>query len=75
MVIEGPVKKQNKWGYVKSFFTMKGTKPKEPDEKEGEEDAEVLATRFISFDEGCFLVLQYLPHKPIRNYGLFAPKE
>ena len=38
------------------------------------EETEILATRFITFSEGSVVVLQYLPHKPIRDYGLFAAK-
>ena len=33
----------------------------------------MLATRFITFHEGSFVVMQYLPQKPLRNYGPFKP--
>ena len=32
----------------------------------------MLATRFLSFNEGCLLLLQYLPHKPTREYATFT---
>ena len=31
-----------------------------------------MATRFISFNESCLLVLHYMPFKPTREYGPFA---
>ena len=30
-----------------------------------------MATRFIAFDQGCLLTLQYLNDKPLRDYGQF----
>ena len=41
--------------------------------EEEEKDTEVLATRFITFEEGSVIVLQYLPLKPLRDYGAFKP--
>jgi len=41
-------------------------------EKQAEEATNILATRFITFDEGCLLILRYLPHKPLRDYGAFS---
>ena len=69
--VEKPPEKKNKWGYLKKWFTLSAPKPPEP--KVEEEDSEVLATRFISFTEGSLVVLQYLPLKPVRDYGPFAP--
>lgn len=33
----------------------------------------MLATRFVTFHEGSCIVLQYLPLKPLRQYGPFRP--
>ena len=61
---------------MKSWFSIQPQKPPEPvKEEEEEEDTEVLATRFVSFIEGNVVVLQYLPHKPMREYGPFKYKE
>lgn len=39
-----------------------------------EEKAQVMATRFISFNESCLLLLHYMPFKPSRDYGPFASR-
>ena len=66
-----PPEKKGKWGYLKKWFTLSTPKPPEPEESD--EEPEILATRFISFTEGSLIVLQYLPHKPLRDYGPFKP--
>ena len=68
--MEKPPEKKNKWGYLKTWFTL--SKPKPPEPEVSDEDQEVLATRFISFAEGSIVVLQYLPLKPMRDYGPFT---
>lgn len=40
--------------------------------EKAEEETNILATRFLSFDEGVLLITRYLPHKPLRNYGNFS---
>ena len=69
--VEKPPEKKGKWGYLKKWFTLSTPKPPEP--VESDEETEILATRFISFSEGSIIVLQYLPHKPVRDYGVFYP--
>ena len=73
VVEEPPKQKKNRWGYLKKWFTLSA--PKTPEPEEEEEDPEILATRFLSFEEGSLLVLQYLPNKPIRDYGPFKPQK
>ena len=62
--------KGTRWGNFKRWLRGSQQKPTEPELPD--EQSEVLATRFITFSEGSLVVLQYLPHKPIRNYGLFS---
>ena len=44
---------------------------KEKLKEKAEEDTMVLATRFLAFDEGCLLMMQYLHNRPIRDYCEF----
>ena len=64
-------KKKTGWKYLKTWFTLSAPKPPEPESSD--EDPEILATRFLSFEEGSLIVLQYLPLKPVRDYGQFSP--
>ena len=73
MLIDEAPKKKGKWNYLKSWFTMKTPKPAEQESEEEEDESEVLATRFVTFHEGSCIVLQYLPLKPMRDYGPFKP--
>ena len=45
---------------------MSGKKASQKDKikEKAEEDTHILATRFLTFDEACVLVLQHLPMKP-----------
>ena len=64
--------KGTRWGNFKRWVGISAPRPEESEESD--EETEILATRFITFSEGSVVVLQYLPHKPIRDYGLFAAK-
>ena len=47
-------------------------KDKEKEREKAEEETYVLATRFIAFEAGCTIVLQYLPTRPSRDFGPFT---
>ena len=66
-----PKQKKSSWKYLKTWFTLSTPKPPEPEESD--EDPEILATRFLSFEEGSIVILAYIPHKPERDYGPFTP--
>ena len=70
------------WSLKKNIMTAAASKMKKkaaPEVKDqtksaAEEDKSVLATRYMTFEEGQLLVLQHLPHRPIRDYQAFKPQ-
>ena len=52
----------------------KAKEEKESDDEKAENETTVLVTRFIAFEAGCTLVLQYLPQRPVRHYGPFTSR-
>jgi len=51
-----PKPKKSRFGYITKWFTLSKPKPVEKEE-DSDEEAEILATRFISFEEGSLVVL------------------
>ena len=71
------------WSLKKNIMTAAASKMKKKPATEvkdqtksaaEEEDKSVLATRYMTFEEEQLLVLQHLPHRPIRDYQAFKPQ-
>ena len=61
------------WG-LRDFVVGNKTGQKDKVQIKAEEEVNVLATRFLTFDEDCVLLLSYLPQKPTRDFMNFSSR-